>query len=29
MKENVQRLYNAQRNLVTKLLADAKQILER
>jgi len=27
MKENVQRLYNAQRNLVTKLLADAKQIL--
>ncbi len=27
MKENVQRLYNAQRNLVTKLLSDAKQIL--
>lgn len=27
MKENVQRLYNSQRNLVTKLLAEAKQIL--
>ncbi|MBE0637921.1 MAG: preprotein translocase subunit SecA [Bacteroidales bacterium] len=27
MKDNVARLYNAQRNLVTKLLADAKQIL--
>lgn len=27
MRENVQRLYNAQRTLVTKLLADARQIL--
>ena len=27
MKDNVMRLYNAQRNLVTKLLSDAKQIL--
>jgi len=29
MKENVSRLYNAQRNLVTKLLADAKQLLSK